>query len=118
LTDLIRNRDHQSQASLIIIDKPSFQVYIFSHASFQGVCASIEAKRQDEDKMDDQLNSLKEPLQRLRREGKILIAILYGSFSRGEQHARSDIDLALYLNPENEREEIEIIAEETLSGPS
>ncbi|NWF75599.1 MAG: nucleotidyltransferase domain-containing protein [Nitrospirae bacterium] len=38
-----------------------------------------------------------------------MIAVLYGSYAKGSAHKRSDIDLALYLNVKNEKEEMEII---------
>lgn len=59
--------------------------------------------------MDNELLSLKEVLKRLKKEGKVMIAVLYGSYAKGSAHKRSDIDLALYLNTENEKEEMEII---------
>jgi uncharacterized protein len=52
---------------------------------------------------------LKKILEGLKGEGKIRIALLYGSYHRGDRHSRSDIDLAIYLNPMDEREEIEVI---------
>lgn len=57
----------------------------------------------------ESLNPLKDVLEALRREGKILIALLYGSYHRGDIHARSDIDLAIYLAPQDESQEIEIV---------
>jgi predicted nucleotidyltransferase len=58
---------------------------------------------------NETLISLKAILQTLKTEGKIAIALLYGSYLKGQPHSRSDIDLALYLQPEDEIEEIEII---------
>ena len=55
------------------------------------------------------LISLKAILQTLKTEGKIAIALLYGSYLKGQPHSRSDIDLALYLQPKDEIEEMEII---------
>jgi predicted nucleotidyltransferase len=48
-------------------------------------------------------------LQQLRREGKVLVALLYGSFHKGTHHHRSDIDLALFIRASNEEEEIDIV---------
>jgi predicted nucleotidyltransferase len=48
-------------------------------------------------------------LEGLRKEGKVLLAYLYGSYARSTQHQRSDIDLAVYINTDNEREAIGII---------
>ena len=52
---------------------------------------------------------IKAILQELRAEGNVLIAILYGSFFNGTPHARSDVDLALYVHAANEEQEIGII---------
>ena len=56
-----------------------------------------------------EIRALKKILPDLRAENKILAAILYGSFSKGNTHARSDIDLAIYLNASNEDEGIAVI---------
>lgn len=58
-----------------------------------------------------ELIPLRDLLLRLRAEGKILIAILYGSFAVGMQHKRSDIDLALYMRTMSQEETMEIISE-------
>lgn len=50
-----------------------------------------------------------EVLRDVRAEDKLLVAILYGSFAKGAPHARSDIDLAVYLNVSDENEEIALI---------
>jgi uncharacterized protein len=42
-------------------------------------------------------------------EGKVLLALLYGSYAGGEVHTRSDIDLALFLKTTSQEEEMEII---------
>jgi uncharacterized protein len=55
------------------------------------------------------MDSLKETVAGLRMAAKVLIAIVYGSYAKGTPHARSDIDLALYLNTQDTGEEIEII---------
>lgn len=57
----------------------------------------------------NELNPVKDILFDLRMSNKILIAVLYGSYAKGNPHARSDIDLALYLNAENENNKMEII---------
>lgn len=59
--------------------------------------------------MDNELTPIKAVLQELRAEGKVLVAILYGSFFSGTPHARSDVDLALYVHAANEEQEIGII---------
>ena len=48
-------------------------------------------------------------LSTLKNQGKILIAILYGSFAKGNPHPRSDIDLAVYPEGKDENEVIDII---------
>lgn len=57
---------------------------------------------------DRDIVKLKEVLHKLRNEGKILIAILFGSYASGQPHKRSDIDLALIIKA-NETEKISII---------
>ncbi|MGQ9571269.1 MAG: nucleotidyltransferase domain-containing protein [Thermodesulfovibrionales bacterium] len=59
--------------------------------------------------MEQELLSLKEVLKKLQKEGKVLVAILYGSYSKGIPHKRADIDLALYIKAKDEKEEMEII---------
>lgn len=51
------------------------------------------------------LEQLKAVLQELRKEEKILVAILYGSYARGTPHQRSDIDLAVFIRARDEKEE-------------
>ena len=55
------------------------------------------------------LGQLKAVLQELRKEGKMPVALLYGSYARGTLHKRSDIDLAVFIRARDEKEEIEII---------
>lgn len=55
------------------------------------------------------LNPLKNILEDLRGKGRILIALLYGSYHRGDTHPRSDIDLAIYLTPQAESQAIETV---------
>jgi predicted nucleotidyltransferase len=56
-----------------------------------------------------EIDALKVELSRLKRDGKVLLAYLYGSYAAGTQHKRSDIDLAIYLNITDENDSIEII---------
>lgn len=56
-----------------------------------------------------ELQPLTKVLCNLKKEGKLLVAILYGSYARGTPHKRSDIDLAVFIRASNEQEEIEII---------
>lgn len=53
--------------------------------------------------------SLKDSLNKLKKDSKILIAILYGSYAKGTPHKRSDIDLALYIKATDSKEEMKII---------
>ena len=55
------------------------------------------------------LEQLKAVLQELKKEGKILVALLYGSYARGTPHKRSDIDLAVFIHARDEKEETDII---------
>lgn len=65
--------------------------------------------------MDDIQKGLKETdrlqatLQAMKDEGKISVALLFGSFANGSQHARSDIDIAIYLNAADQGEEMDLI---------
>jgi predicted nucleotidyltransferase len=52
---------------------------------------------------------LRAVLKDLKGEGKVSLALLYGSYKKGQPHSRSDIDLALYLQPKDEIEEMEIM---------
>src|SRR3989337_2307497 len=60
-------------------------------------------------KMTEDINNLKSLLERLRGENKILLAYLYGSYAKGLQHKRSDIDLAIYLNTFDKKERMDIL---------
>lgn len=65
--------------------------------------------------MDREIDSIKGLLEELKRDGKILVAILYGSYAKGIPHRRSDIDIALYIKAEDGREEMAIIDKILLS---
>lgn len=58
---------------------------------------------------DNQIACLKNCLQQLKEEGKVLVAVLYGSYAKGTAHKRSDIDLALYIKAGDELEKIDIV---------
>lgn len=58
---------------------------------------------------ENELTQMKDALQKLGKEGKARLAILYGSFARGTPHVRSDIDLAVFVSAKDTEEEIEII---------
>jgi predicted nucleotidyltransferase len=60
-------------------------------------------------KADRDLEIMEKCLQELRDRGKILIAVLFGSQANGDAHARSDIDLGLYLPVMDQEEEVQII---------
>jgi predicted nucleotidyltransferase len=68
-------------------------------------------RNEGEDVMNpgEEIDPLKKVLGELRRNGQILIAILYGSYAKGISHVRSDVDLALYPKAKDSLEEIEII---------
>jgi len=66
--------------------------------------------------INKELQPLKEVLKKLRNEGKVLLAILFGSYANGKTHKRSDIDIAIYVNAKNDEEEIEIINKILLSS--
>jgi predicted nucleotidyltransferase len=57
----------------------------------------------------NEITILEQVLNSLRKDRKILLAFLFGSYAKGLQHKRSDIDLAVYINADNEEERINII---------
>lgn len=59
--------------------------------------------------LQDEILGIKKVLEDLRVEGTVLLAYLYGSYSKGKQHLRSDIDLAVYLNSKDEDVRIEAV---------
>jgi len=64
----------------------------------------------------NEMTSLKEILEELKKGGKVLIAILYGSYAQGTPHKRSDIDLAIYIKAKGSKEEIEIVDKILMAG--
>jgi predicted nucleotidyltransferase len=56
-----------------------------------------------------EINALKTVLEGLRQQGKILLAYLYGSYAKNMEHQRSDIDVAVYINTDDEKEAIGIM---------
>ena len=60
-------------------------------------------------KESPEINALKAVLEGLRKQGKILLAYLYGSYAKSTEHQRSDIDVAVYINTEDNKEAIGII---------
>lgn len=59
--------------------------------------------------MTEDVKVLRDLLNKLKKEGKIMLAYLYGSYASNLQHKRSDIDLALYLNTDDKKEREDII---------
>ncbi|MDR4506849.1 MAG: nucleotidyltransferase domain-containing protein [Candidatus Brocadiaceae bacterium] len=57
-------------------------------------------------KREKEREPLRDTLNILRNEGKVLVALLYGSYAVGIPNVRSDIDLAVFMNAGNEVEEI------------
>lgn len=55
-------------------------------------------------KIPNDIKRLKEMLCNFKRDGKILLAYLYGSYATGLEHLRSDIDIAVYINTKDEKE--------------
>lgn len=56
-----------------------------------------------------ELTPLVTVLSELKAAGKLSLAILYGSFARGTQHCRSDIDLAIAIPDEAHNSEMDIL---------
>jgi predicted nucleotidyltransferase len=65
---------------------------------------------------ETELSGLKACLSKHHREGKVLLAMLYGSYAHGTPHGRSDIDLALYLAASEEGDDTHIIDEILMSA--
>lgn len=59
--------------------------------------------------MKKELKPLEEVLWDLKNKGQIHIALLYGSFAEGTPHGRSDIDLAIFLSPGNDKEKADTV---------
>lgn len=57
----------------------------------------------------DAIHELRKTLGQMKHAGRIYLAVLYGSFAKGAQHVRSDIDLAVYLNAATQEEELDLI---------
>jgi len=55
------------------------------------------------------IDELRKILGEMKNAGKIHLALLYGSFAKGAQHVRSDIDLAVFLNASTLEEELDLI---------
>jgi len=68
-----------------------------------------ELRRADNETIADKIIPIKAVLEKLRAENKVLVAVLYGSCSKGTSHARSDIDIGIYMKVQNELEEMEIV---------
>lgn len=66
--------------------------------------------------MSENIKALQGLLRKLRQEGKVMLAYLYGSYASSLQHVRSDIDLALYLNVADNYEKEEITNEILMSS--
>ena len=47
----------------------------------------------------------------LSEDDNILFAYLFGSYSKGEEHARSDVDIAVYFKEESFDEQLRVISE-------
>jgi predicted nucleotidyltransferase len=60
-------------------------------------------------KISNDIKKLKEVLNNFKRDGKVLLAYLYGSYAVGLEHKRSDIDIAVYINTKDEKEMDNII---------
>jgi len=55
------------------------------------------------------ISPLLQTLQDLKGENSIQLALLYGSFAKGSEHCRSDIDIAIALSPQPLEKEFDII---------
>lgn len=74
------------------------------------VCAGIQTADDGMDRvLPTEIMKIKIVLEEIQREGAILLAYLYGSYAKGLQHSRSDIDIAVYFNTKTEDESIEAI---------
>lgn len=65
--------------------------------------------RETEKDLDPELQPLLTVLSELKKEKKLDLAILFGSYAKGIHHHRSDIDLAISIPPVMQESEMEII---------
>lgn len=56
-----------------------------------------------------EIDAIRAVLEQFKKQGRVLLAYLFGSYAKGTSHGRSDIDIAIYIHTDNEREAIEII---------
>ena len=60
-------------------------------------------------------DTLRGILQQEREEGRVLIAVVFGSYADGTPHARSELDLAVYLRAGDPEEEMTILDRSLMS---
>ena len=65
-----------------------------------------------------ELSSLVQTLQELKASNSVQLAMLYGSFAKGTEHCRSDIDLAIAVSPELWENEMDVIDRILMSSES
>jgi uncharacterized protein (UPF0332 family)/predicted nucleotidyltransferase len=68
-----------------------------------------ELRRAVNEQIDDRIVPIQAVLERLRTENKVLVAVLYGSYSEGIPRARPSIDIGIYLQTEDEAERMRIV---------
>lgn len=68
-----------------------------------------ELRRAVNEQIHDRIIPIKDVLERLRAENRILIAVLYGPYSEGIPRARLSIDIGIYLQTEDEAERMRIV---------
>jgi len=70
---------------------------------------ALELRRAATEKIHDRIIPLKEVLERLRAENKVLVAVLYGPYSEGVPRGRPNIDIGIYLHTDDEAERMDIV---------
>jgi uncharacterized protein len=55
-------------------------------------------------------------LEKFHNQGNLKVALLFGSYAQGEAHARSDIDLAIFLQTSGPEEDMALIDEILMSS--
>lgn len=68
-----------------------------------------ELRRVATEKIHDRLVPIKDVLERLRAENRVLVAVLYGPYSEEALYGHPGIDIGIYLQTDDEAERVEII---------
>ncbi|OPY00290.1 MAG: hypothetical protein A4E60_02379 [Syntrophorhabdus sp. PtaB.Bin047] len=68
-----------------------------------------ELRRADNEQIHDRIIPIREVLEKLRAENRVLVAVLYGPYSEGTLHGHPGIDIGIYLRTDDEAERMRIV---------